>query len=167
MERNNSKIHEPQAKVELSGLKKREYMTFSRLISTACDLQGSCWSIHFEYIYFSLYRAKIMCSRHENTKSTFTLLRTACGGGLPNYCCIYSCCCFYLFCFVLFCSLFWYDNFVFIYLCIFFFCSDINECVRRLHKCSSGAFCNNTKGSYNCTCKHGFTGNGRECKGSC
>ncbi|XP_066026287.1 uncharacterized protein [Pocillopora verrucosa] len=41
---------------------------------------------------------------------------------------------------------------------------DINECARGLHKCSSGAFCNNTKGSYNCTCKHGFTGNGRECK---
>ena len=121
VERNNSKVHEPQAKVELSGLKKREYMTFSRLISTACDLQGGCWSIHFEYIYFSLYRAKIMCSRHENTKSTFTLLRTACEGGLPNYCCFYSCCCFYLFCFVLFYSLFWCDNFVFIYLCIFFF----------------------------------------------
>ena len=105
VERNNSKIHEPQAKVELSGLKKREYMTFSRLISTACDLQGGCWSIHFEYIYFSLYRAKIMCSRHENTKSTF----------------------------------------------------------RRLLKCSSGAFCNNTKGSYNCTCKHGFTKIARKC----
>ena len=42
MERNNSKIHEPQAKVELSGLKKSEYMTFPRLISTACDLQGGC-----------------------------------------------------------------------------------------------------------------------------
>ncbi|CAH3160937.1 unnamed protein product, partial [Pocillopora meandrina] len=40
----------------------------------------------------------------------------------------------------------------------------INECVRGLHQCSSDAFCNNTQGSYNCTCKHGFTGSGRECK---
>ena len=48
---------------------------------------------------------------------------------------------------------------------LFIFCSDINECVRGLHKCSSDAFCSNTKGSYNCTCKHGFTENGRECKG--
>ena len=48
---------------------------------------------------------------------------------------------------------------------MYFFCSDINECVCGLDKCSSDAFCNNTKGSYNCTCKPGFTGNGRECKG--
>nr|XP_058951037.1 uncharacterized protein LOC131778640 [Pocillopora verrucosa] len=41
---------------------------------------------------------------------------------------------------------------------------DINECVRGIHKCSPDAFCNNTKGSYNCTCKNGFAGNGRECK---
>ena len=27
-----------------------------------------------------------MCS-HEKTKTTFTILRTACEGGLPNYCC--------------------------------------------------------------------------------
>ena len=59
---------------------------------------------------------------------------------------------------------FQYDNFVFIYL---FICSDINECVHGLHKCSSDAFCNDTKGSYNCICNHGFTGNGRECKGRC
>ena len=58
-----------------------------------------------------------MCSRHENTKSTFTLLRTACEGGLPNYCCFYSCCCFYLFCFVLF-----FDTIIlFLFICVFFF----------------------------------------------
>ena len=73
MERNNSKVHEPQAKVELSGLKKREYMTFSRLISTACDLQGR--SIHFEYIFFSLHKAKIMCSGHEKTKKYVYLVK--------------------------------------------------------------------------------------------
>ena len=43
---------------------------------------------------------------------------------------------------------------------------DIDECLRGLHNCSLNAYCNNTKGSYNCTCKPGFTGNGRECKGN-
>ena len=53
---------------------------------------------------------------------------------------------------------------LFSFIC-FFLNSDVNECVRGLQKCSSDAFCTDTKGSYNCTCKHGFTGNGRECKG--
>ena len=43
--------------------------------------------------------------------------------------------------------------------------TDIDECVVRSHSCSPDAYCNNTKGSYNCTCKPGFTGSGRECKG--
>ena len=96
------------------------------------------------------------CSDHEKRKTTFIILRTVCVGGLPDYSCtVVSASIFF----------FQYDNFyLFIYLFIFF-CSDINECVRGLHKCSSDAFCRNTKGSYNCTCKHGFTGNGRECKG--
>ena len=34
-----------------------------------------------------------------------------------------------------------------------------------LHTCSPHAFCNNTQGAYNCTCKHGLTENGQECKG--
>ena len=54
-----------------------------------------------------------MYSSHEKTKTTFTLLRTVCKGGLHNYCCFYSCWCFYVF--------FLYDNFVFNYLCIFLF----------------------------------------------
>ena len=53
----------------------------------------------------------MMCS-HEKTKTTFTILRTACEGGLPNYCCFTGVGAFFFF--------FWYDNFVFIYLCIFF-----------------------------------------------
>ena len=56
----------------------------------------------------------MMCS-HEKTKTTFTILRTACEGGLPSYCCFTV---VGAFCFLLF--FFWYDNFVFIYLCIFF-----------------------------------------------
>ena len=37
--------------------------------------------------------------------------------------------------------------------------SDIDECAEGIHNCSPHAFCNNTKGSYYCTCKPGFTGN--------
>ena len=44
---------------------------------------------------------------------------------------------------------------------------DIDECVGGSHSCSPDAYCNNTKGSYNCTCKPGFTGSGRECAGMC
>ena len=42
---------------------------------------------------------------------------------------------------------------------------DINECETGKHHCDSNAFCNNTKGSYNCTCKPEFTGNGVNCTG--
>ena len=31
---------------------------------------------------------------------------------------------------------------------------------------SSDAFCNNTHGSFNCTCKPGFTGDGENCAGN-
>ena len=43
--------------------------------------------------------------------------------------------------------------------------SDIDECAGRAHHCSSNAVCNNTKGSYNCTCKPGYEGDGNNCKG--
>ena len=45
------------------------------------------------------------------------------------------------------------------------FLSDINECTTNVHKCAANAFCNNTDGSYNCTCSPGFTGNGTACTG--
>ncbi|CAH3143014.1 unnamed protein product [Porites lobata] len=41
--------------------------------------------------------------------------------------------------------------------------SDINECEGITHNCSSNAVCNNTKGSYNCTCKPGYEGDGDNC----
>ena len=44
--------------------------------------------------------------------------------------------------------------------------SDINECEGITHNCSSNADCNNTQGSYNCSCKPGYTGNGWNCKGN-
>ena len=47
---------------------------------------------------------------------------------------------------------------------IYYF-ADINECETGKHHCDSNAFYNNTKGSYNCTCKPGYTGNGVNCTG--
>ena len=43
--------------------------------------------------------------------------------------------------------------------------SDINECEGGTHNCSSNAVCNNNKGSYNCTCKPGYEGDGNNCTG--
>ncbi|PFX18418.1 EGF-like domain-containing protein [Stylophora pistillata] len=42
---------------------------------------------------------------------------------------------------------------------------DVDECQGGLHGCHSNATCNNTEGSYICTCKVGFMGDGRNsCK---
>ena len=43
--------------------------------------------------------------------------------------------------------------------------ADINECIEGTSNCSADAVCNNTKGSYNCTCKPGYSGDGRTCEG--
>ncbi|KAL9962005.1 hypothetical protein ACROYT_G031057 [Oculina patagonica] len=39
----------------------------------------------------------------------------------------------------------------------------IDECVTNTHSCDVNAICRNVVGSYNCTCKAGFYGNGRKC----
>ena len=44
--------------------------------------------------------------------------------------------------------------------------TDINECERDPTACGKNALCNNTDGSYNCTCKDGFRGNGINCTGT-
>ena len=45
--------------------------------------------------------------------------------------------------------------------------SDIDECAQDIHNCSKdNAFCNNTVGLFNCTCKPGFTGDGHNCAGT-
>ena len=44
--------------------------------------------------------------------------------------------------------------------------SDINECKEGNHNCGSNAVCNNTNGSYNCTCKPGYEGSGYNCTGN-
>ena len=49
---------------------------------------------------------------------------------------------------------------------ILFFNIDIDECWSRdTNNCHQHADCHNTDGSFNCTCKRGFTGNGTECQG--
>lgn len=42
-------------------------------------------------------------------------------------------------------------------------CQDINECVENEnYPCDANAICINTPGSYNCTCKHGYSGDGQK-----
>ncbi|XP_068684959.1 protein kinase C-binding protein NELL2-like [Montipora foliosa] len=41
--------------------------------------------------------------------------------------------------------------------------NDVNECSTRIHDCNENATCANTAGNFNCTCKTGFTGDGRSC----
>lgn len=44
--------------------------------------------------------------------------------------------------------------------------SDINECEAPpggIPVCDPNAVCQNTEGSYNCTCKTGYSGDGRNC----
>ena len=43
---------------------------------------------------------------------------------------------------------------------------DIDECTNGTHSCDVNAVCNNTRGSYNCTCKDGFHGDGETCMGN-
>ena len=45
--------------------------------------------------------------------------------------------------------------------------SDIDECRFNSHNCSNNAICINTKGSFNCSCKPGYSGNGHNCSGGC
>ena len=42
---------------------------------------------------------------------------------------------------------------------------DVDECAENSHSCHGNAYCNNTVGSYNCTCNSGYSGNGFNCTG--
>ena len=42
---------------------------------------------------------------------------------------------------------------------------DINECSSSSHGCDANAVCNNVQGSYNCACKAGYSGDGKNCTG--
>ncbi|CAH3158496.1 unnamed protein product, partial [Pocillopora meandrina] len=46
------------------------------------------------------------------------------------------------------------------------FTTDIDECVATSGKCHNEAACNNTHGSYVCTCKPGYIGDGLNCTGT-
>ena len=46
-----------------------------------------------------------------------------------------------------------------------FVVTDIDECLKEIHGCDVNAVCNNTLGSYKCTCKDGYEGNGTNCTG--
>ena len=43
---------------------------------------------------------------------------------------------------------------------------NIDECATGTHSCIADAECNNIKGSHNCQCKSGYSGNGRTCTGN-
>ena len=45
------------------------------------------------------------------------------------------------------------------------FVLDIDECATGKHDCGVDAGCNNTKGAFNCSCKPGHQGDGRNCTG--
>ena len=42
-------------------------------------------------------------------------------------------------------------------------CTDVDECEDDLDDCHSEAVCNNTIGSFTCTCNKDYTGNGKRC----
>ena len=47
----------------------------------------------------------------------------------------------------------------------FNFALDIDECSSNLDSCHVNAVCSNTPGSYTCTCKAGYSGDGKSCTG--
>ena len=42
---------------------------------------------------------------------------------------------------------------------------DVNECTNGTHNCDNNASCQNSVGSFNCSCNHGYAGNGTTCFG--
>lgn len=47
--------------------------------------------------------------------------------------------------------------------CYFF--ADIEECEDQTHNCDINAHCDNTDGSFSCTCFQGYSGDGVICSG--
>ena len=46
-----------------------------------------------------------------------------------------------------------------------FTCWFVDECTAGLHNCHDDAYCTNTKRSFTCTCKTGYSGDGVNCEG--
>ena len=46
-----------------------------------------------------------------------------------------------------------------------FSCPDTDECANGNHNCDANAVCANTDGSFVCTCKAGYSGDGVSCDG--
>ncbi len=42
-------------------------------------------------------------------------------------------------------------------------CFDVDECLRQTDMCSMNELCKNSIGSYQCSCKNGYSGNGTYC----
>ena len=49
---------------------------------------------------------------------------------------------------------------------LIFYFADINECTDNGHNCDDNAVCNNTVGSFTCSCNAGYSGNGVTCTGT-
>ena len=49
---------------------------------------------------------------------------------------------------------------------IYFLCLDIDECAFKIDNCSVYEICNNTEGSFNCSCKDRSQGNGNNSTGN-
>ena len=48
-----------------------------------------------------------------------------------------------------------------------FFLTDIDECASsESNECDTNAECSNTEGSYTCSCRVGYTGDGKSCSGN-
>ena len=53
----------------------------------------------------------------------------------------------------------------FLFFFFLLFPQDVDECTASSPVCDANAFCNNSIGSYNCTRKPGYFGDGKTCKG--
>ena len=51
-------------------------------------------------------------------------------------------------------------------LCVIVF-ADVDECTAQVDDCDDNAACQNSKGSFTCTCNSGYFGNGSSCLGIC
>jgi hypothetical protein len=54
-----------------------------------------------------------------------------------------------------------YVNSCIILICV---CVDVDECALGTDNCHDNATCNNTDGSFECSCNDGYSGNGTSCE---